>query len=308
MALGYDGRLYILAFDHRQSFLKTMFGIEGVPSAAEAERIADAKRLIFEGTLLAAQRSVAVGEMGVLIDEQFGSGVALEARRQGLKLAMPVERSGQREFEFEYGAEFAAHIERFDPDFAKVLVRYNPEGDSEINQRQLERLAGLSAWLREHGRKLMFEVLVPATDAQLASVGADVDTYDRELRPGLMGRAMGEIQDAGVEVDVWKIEGVESRADAELLSAQARSGAGRGGVACVVLGRGASIERVDHWLSQAASVGGFVGFAVGRSLWREALRGYLDGQTERTAAAADIAERFIQMIGLYERERPAVAT
>ena len=77
-------------------------------------------------------------------------------------LAMPVEKSGQNEFDFQYGDEFGAHIETFDPDFAKVLVRYNPDGDAEMNARQTERLKRLSDWLHEHDRKFLFELLVPA--------------------------------------------------------------------------------------------------------------------------------------------------
>ena len=73
MALGYDGKLYILAFDHRGSFQKKMFGIEGDPTPEETERIADAKHLIFEGMVKATEIASVPGEqIGVLVDEQFG--------------------------------------------------------------------------------------------------------------------------------------------------------------------------------------------------------------------------------------------
>ncbi len=149
MALGYDGKLYILAFDHRGSFQKKMFGIEGDPTPEQTDTIADAKRLIFEGMVEAVRRGAEAGATGVLVDEQFGSNIPELAREHGLKLAMPVEKSGQNEFDFEYGEEFGAHIERFDPDFSKVLVRYNPDDDEELNQRQLERLKRLADWLHE---------------------------------------------------------------------------------------------------------------------------------------------------------------
>src|SRR5580700_12144937 len=126
MALGYQGKLYILAFDHRGSFQKKMFGIQGDPTAEETATIEDAKRLIFEGMLEAVQHGAEPGATGVLVDEQFGSDVPARAEEAGLRLAMPVEKSGQNEFDFEYGDDFGAHIERFDPDFSKVLVRYNP--------------------------------------------------------------------------------------------------------------------------------------------------------------------------------------
>ena len=214
MALGYDGKLYILAFDHRGSFQKKMFGIEGDPTPEETERITDSKHLIYEGMAKATETgSVQGDQVGVLVDEQFGGTVPHDAKEKGLKLAMPVEKSGQNEFDFEYGDDFGEHIERFDPDFSKVLVRYNPDGDSEMNERQIGRLKTLSDWLHANDRKFLFELLVPAEDAQLEQVGGDTDRYDAELRPDLMRRTIEEIQDAGVDVDIWKIEGVDERSD-----------------------------------------------------------------------------------------------
>jgi 5-dehydro-2-deoxygluconokinase len=300
MALGYDGKLYILAFDHRGSFQKKMFGIAGDPTPEETERISDAKRLIFEGMLVAVDRGAEAGATGVLVDEQFGSNIPERAQERGLKLAMPVEKSGQDEFDFEYGDDFAAHIERFDPDFSKVLVRYNPEGDAEVNQRQLERLKRLSDWLHDNGGKFLFELLVPATDQQLNRVDGDTDRYDAELRPELMRQAIEQIQQFGAEVDIWKIEGVDERSDAEMLAEQTRSGSGREGVKCVVLGRGASSEQVDQWLQAAAPVEGYIGFAIGRSIWWDALKGFLDNQVEREAAAGQIADNYLRFTRVYE--------
>jgi 5-dehydro-2-deoxygluconokinase len=300
MALGYDGKLYILAFDHRGSFQKKMFGIEGDPSAEQTATIADAKRLIFEGMLKAVERGAEPGATGVLVDEQFGSDVPRQARERGLSLSMPVEKSGQNEFDFEYGDDFGAHIEQFDPDFSKVLVRYNPDDDPEMNERQLGRLKRLSDWLHQNGRRFLFELLVPATDAQLDSVGGDTDRYDAELRPELMRRAIEAIQNAGIEVDVWKIEGVDERADAAMLAEQTQTGAGRENVKCVLLGRGASTEKVDHWLQQAAPVDGFIGFAIGRSIWWDALKGFLSGDLERAAAADQIADNYLRFVSVYE--------
>jgi myo-inositol catabolism protein IolC len=300
--LGYDGKLYILAFDHRGSFQKKMFGIEGDPTPEQSETISDAKRLIFEGMLEAVSRGAEAGATGVLVDEQFGSDIPERAKQQGLKLAMPVEKSGQDEFDFQYGDDFGEHILKFDPDFSKVLVRYNPGGDSAMNERQLERLLRLSNWLHEHDRKFLFELLVPATEEQLAAVGGDADRYDAELRPELMRLAIEAIQNFTIEVDIWKIEGVDERSDAAILAEQTRSGEGREDVVCVVLGRGASTEKVEQWLQAAAQVDGFVGFAIGRSIWWDALKAYLGQELDREAAAAQIAENYLHFIGVYEKQ------
>jgi 5-dehydro-2-deoxygluconokinase len=310
MALGYDGKLYILAFDHRGSFQKKMFGIEGDPTPEQTETISDAKHLIFEGMLKAVEAGAEAGVTGVLVDEQFGApkGIPEQAKEKGLVLAMPVEKSGQNEFDFDYGEQFGEHIEQFDPNFTKVLVRYNPDGDAEMNSRQAERLARLSDWLHSHDRKFLFELLVPAEDAQLEQVGGDSERYDAELRPELMRRAITDLQDAGIEADVWKIEGIDTTEDCERIAATCRRD-GRDGVICVVLGRGADDAKVDHWLRQGAPVEAYAGFAIGRTIWWDALKGFLDGQVEREAAAQQIADNYLRFVNVYsEAERsPAAA-
>ena len=302
MKPGYDQKLYILAFDHRGSFQKKFFGIEGEPDPEQTAMIADAKHLVFEGLQQAVAAGADASVTGVLVDEQFGGSVPEEARAQGLKLAMPAERSGQNMFDFQYGEDFAKHIEQFDPDFVKVLVRYNPDGDAQENSEQVAKLKRLSDWLTAHDRRFLFELLVPAEEAQLQAMDGDTDRYDAELRPELMRRTIAALQDAKLEVDIWKIEGVEARSDCEMLVAQARSG-GRDGVVCVVLGRGADDAKVDQWLQAAAPVDGFVGFAIGRSIWWEPLKAYVDGKIDRAAGARKIAENYLRFVAVYERAK-----
>ncbi|HZJ51942.1 MAG TPA: DUF2090 domain-containing protein [Actinomycetota bacterium] len=299
MALGYSGDLYILAFDHRGSFQKKMFGIKGEPTAEQTETIADAKRVIFEGFLTALGEGAPRDTGGLLVDEQFGSDVAKEAHKEGLLLAMPVEKSGQDEFDFDHGDDFGAHIEEFDPAFSKVLVRYNPEDDQEMNRRQSERLKRLSDWLHHNGRKFLFELLVPGTKDQMQQVGGDSDRYDQEVRPNLMLAAIRELLAQGIEPDIWKIEGLDKREDCEAIAQLVRSD-GRSGVVCVVLGRGANDAVVDHWLRQGAGVPGYVGFAIGRTIWWDALEGYLAGDMTREDAAAQISANYRRFIATYQ--------
>jgi myo-inositol catabolism protein IolC len=301
MPLGYDGKLYILAFDHRGSFQKKWFGLGDEITQEDTDRITDAKTLIYEGLERALAHGAEPSVTGALVDEQFGGDVPQRAKARGIKLAMPVEKSGQNEFDFQYGEEFGEHILQFDPDFSKVLVRYNPDDpDVEMNQRQLQRLKRLADWLHENDRKFLFELLVPATDAQLEQVGGDTDRYDSELRPQLMRGAIEDIQNFGIEVDVWKIEGVDERSDCEMLARQTRTGPGRERVVCVLLGRGASDEKVDHWLRQAAPVQGFVGFAIGRSIWGEPLTAYIDKTMQRADASEQVADNYLRFVKVYE--------
>jgi myo-inositol catabolism protein IolC len=298
MTLGYDNPLYILAFDHRGSFQKKFFGVTGEPNAEEAARISDAKRVIYEGAVRALAEGVDAASAGVLVDEQFGADIARDAKAGGLTLAMPVEKSGQEEFDFQYGEDFGGHIETFDPSFSKVLVRYNTEGDAAMNERQAERLKRLGEWLHANGRRYLFELLVPATPEQVEAAGGDEDRWDSEERPKLMRAAIEALQAAGVEPDIWKIEGIDRREDCEMISAATRAG-GRDGVACVVLGRGADDAKVDHWLKMGSGVPGYIGFAIGRSIWWDPLKAFVDGNLGREEAAKQIAANYRRFIDVY---------
>ena len=286
MTPGYDQPLYILAFDHRTSFQTKLFGIAGTPTPDERERIREAKRIILDG-LLAAADAAPPGTVGSLVDEETGAAVARAAKEHGLPVAMAAERSSVPEFDFEYGEDFARHIEDFEPDFVKILARYNPEGDRELNRRQAERLARLSDYLGPRDTKYLFELIVPlAPDRQSA-------------RSRLVAAAIGELQAAGVEPDIWKVEGLDSVADFRLVAEAARAG-GRDDVGCVVLGAGADEATVANWLRQAAAVDGFIGFAIGRTIFWDALTGWLAREHDRETAVDMIAGNYRRTIELYE--------
>lgn len=302
LGLGYDGELFILAFDHRGSFVKKFFGIEGVASAEETQRIAGAKTVIFEGFLRSVERLGLHKETaGVLVDEQFGAGIAQRARQQELILVMPAEKSGPDEFDFEYGDDFGKHIQYNEPTFTKVLVRFNPEGDGALNARQAVKLKTLSDWLHHSDRKFLFELLVPAEAHQLETIGGEIARFDTELRPHLMKLAIAQLQGSGIEPDIWKIEGIDSREECEVIAQQCRI-AGRDHVACVVLGRGADAAAVDHWLRTASGVPGYQGFAIGRSIWWEPLQAFVNGSMGPEAAAAQIAANYARFVHVYSGE------
>jgi len=305
MSLGYDKPLYLIAFDHRGSFEHDLFGATEPVTPSVRDGIVRVKEIIFDAHVQVLAAGAPAQACGVLVDEEFGAGVARRAKAEGVPLAMPVERSGQDEFQFEYGDDFGAHIEAFDPTFVKVLVRYNPDGDPDLNRRQTERLAALSHWLRDRQRKFLFELLVPATTAQLDRFAGDQREYDRMLRPDLVVATIAALQAGGVEPDIWKIEGLDSRAACEEVVTQARA-EGRDGVTCIVLGRGADEPQVLEWVRIGASVDGFDGFAVGRTLWEQPLRDFLASRTSRAQAVDEIARRYGDVIAAY-RDAAAAA-
>lgn len=297
---GYDRPLYLLPFDHRNSYVHELFGFAPPLSTEQADAVRDSKQVIYEGFVDALDAGVPAAESGILVDETFGASVLRDARRRGVVTAASTEVSGSDEFDFEYGSDFAAHLDAFDPTFAKALVRFNPEGDAALNERQGARLRTLSETCRSTGRRFMFELLVPATKPQLEVLGGSKDRYDSEVRPRLMSAAIRQLQDAGVEPDVWKIEGLGDRAHCEEIVATARRD-GRDGVACIVLGRGADEAAVRHWLEVAASVPGFIGFAVGRTSFWDAVVDHHKRTATRADAVSRISKRFQEWVGIFGR-------
>jgi 5-dehydro-2-deoxygluconokinase len=302
---GYAHPLYILPFDHRGSFETKMFGWHGDLTPAQTAEIAAAKQIIYDGFQAAIAAGAPKEKGGILVDEQFGAAILRDARANGFHTACPAEKSGQDEFDFEYGDDFARHIEKFQPTFSKVLVRYNPEGDAVLNERQTARLKKLSDYLHfQSESRFMFELLVPAEPAQLERLGGDQKKYDLELRPQLMVHAIQQLQNAGVEPDVWKIEGLDRREDCEKIVAAAQRG-GRGQVGCIILGRGENDRKVHDWLAIASGVKGFIGFAVGRTDFWQPLVDFRAQKISRAAAVAEISRRYREFVGIFEQARPS---
>jgi myo-inositol catabolism protein IolC len=290
---GYNKPLYILPFDHRSSFEKGLYGWSGALSIEQTDRVARTKEVIYDGFKLALAAGLPKDHAGILVDEQFGSRILSDAVAQGFITAMPAEQSGQAEFQFEFGAQYAAHIEQFKPTFVKVLVRYNTEDNAPMNRRQAARLKELCDFCHSHDYYFMFELLVPATHEQLDRLEGDPALYDRDLRPSLMIAAIEGLQNAGVEPDVWKVEGLDQREDCVKVAEAARRD-GRNEVGCIILGRGSNEQKVVEWLRIAAGVSGFVGFAVGRTSFWEPLVAWRDGKIERQEATEKIAHRYLE--------------
>jgi 5-dehydro-2-deoxygluconokinase len=303
--IGFDKPLYVLPFDHRGSFQTKLFGWSGTLTIHQTAQIAASKQVIYDGFKVALQSGLPEQKAGILVDERFGAAILQNARGRGYTTACPAEKSGQEEFDFEYGDEFAKHIEAIQPTFCKVLVRYNPEGDRALNARQAAKLRRLSDYLHDQSSSLfMFELLVPAEKAQLEQLKGDKKAYDLQLRPRLMVETIEELQDAGVEPDVWKIEGLDSRKDCEQVVVAARRG-GRDKVGCIILGRGEDDQKVQEWLATASGVPGFIGFAVGRTSFWDALVNWRAKKITREQAVHDIARRYREFVQVFEEQARA---
>jgi myo-inositol catabolism protein IolC len=308
MTIGFDKPLYVLPFDHRATFYTKLFGWKGTPTPEQTAQVAAAKQVIYDAFQAAIAAGVPKEKAGILVDEQFGSAILRDCATNRYFTASPAEKSGLDEFDFEYGEDFAKHIEAFQPTFCKVLVRYNPEGNHALNERQVARLKLLSDYLHSKSRSLyMFELLVPPEKAQLEQLKGDKKAYDLEIRPRLMVEAIHQLQDAGVEPDLWKIEGLDRSQDCEKIVAAARRG-GRDKVGCIVLGRGEDDKKVREWLATAAPVDGFIGFAVGRTVFWEPLVEWRDKKITREAAMKEISSRYQEFVNIFEGARASRRT
>ena len=297
---GYSEDLYILAFDHRGTITKGLLGVEGrEPTEEEANKVSEMKQIIFDGFLKAKESGITGGDPAILVDETFGLEVQEKAKQMNIKFAAPVEKSGQKVFDFEYGDKFGEKINEVGADFVKILVRWNPDDDEETRETQGSRIKELSGWLSENGKKFLLEFLVPATEEQLASVENDQARYDSEIRPKLAVRVVEEMRERGADPDIWKIEGLDTAEDCEKVAAAIKTG-DRENVMAVVLGRGASDEKVNEWLRAGSSVDGYRGFAIGRSIFWNALKGFHEGEKTREEAVNEIAESYLGFLSVYQ--------
>ena len=297
---GYSEDLYILAFDHRGTITKGLLGVEGrEPTQDEANKVSELKKIIFDGFLKANESGITGGDPAILVDETFGLEVQQKAKELNIKFAAPVEKSGQKVFDFEYGDQFREKINEIGADFVKILVRWNPDDEEEIRETQGNRIKELSDWLSENDKKFLLEFLVPATEEQLASVENDQARYDSEIRPKLAVKVVEEMRERGADPDIWKIEGLDTSEDCEKVAHAIRTG-DREDVIAVVLGMGASDEKVNEWLRAGSSVEGYKGFAIGRSIFWDALKSFHEGEKSREEAVEEIAQSYLGFLSVYQ--------
>ena len=298
-SLGFDKPLYILAIDHRD-LLQSMSGSEDALSAehaAEIEsaraQIVHAKHLAYKGFEDALTSGVPKDKAGIQVDEQFGASILQRAAEQSYITACPAEKSGQDEFDFEYGEDFAQHIETFRPTFCKVQVRWDPEGDRDLNHRHSARLRRLSDYLHGESRsRLMLDLFVPSGETRLGNKKGD---------PRLIVEAIQQLQEAQVEPDVWGIEGLQRREDCGNVVAAARRG-GRDKVGCVVLCESRDEKTVKEWMTAAAGTPGFIGFSIGRTIFSDPLSSWAARGTTSKAAEAAISRRYREFVNIFEKQ------
>jgi 5-dehydro-2-deoxygluconokinase len=298
--LGYTKPLYILPFDHRTTFAQKFFNKNSIEdlSSEEHELITEYKKIVYEGFKKAVQNGIPKERAAILIDEEFGDEILKDAKENGFIILLTTEKSGQEEFEFQYGGDFPTHIEKYNPQFVKVLIKYNPEDAQDLKKRQLEKLKTISDFCIVKGFKFLLEVLIIPTKSQNEIIKNSKEEFDNSLRPHLTIRMMKELQTAEVEPDVWKLEGFDSKENYTEIVKVARE-SGRSSVSLVVLGRGENEEKVDEWLKIGKDVVGIIGFAVGRTVFWQAILDFRNSVKSRDEAVVQISENFTNFYKIF---------
>jgi myo-inositol catabolism protein IolC len=295
--------LLILAADHRNSLERGLYGVTAPPTPAQAARISADKLLVYQALLDAAAQLPAQIQPGMLIDEQYGASVAeLASHSAGaISLCMPLEASGQDWFGFAYGDDWQRHAGFFAAEHVKVLVRDNPGLDLARREQQARRLGQVSAWAARAGRSLILELLVSAGGADQDATDSNMDRYEDDQRPGHTVAIMEYLQDHGVEPAFWAVEGLDRHDDAIAVAAMAQRGGRQ--ARCLVGGRHAPYDQLQHWLQVAAPIPGWAGFAIGRSIWWNPLRAHLRRLSTAGEARRRIRAAYLDRARYYLKAR-----
>ncbi|MFA5188868.1 MAG: DUF2090 domain-containing protein [Patescibacteria group bacterium] len=287
-------QLYILPFDHRATFATGLFGFKEPLTKAQHNKVKEAKEMIWQAFKAVWSKSKSKEALGVLVDEEFGTEILRSAKKFGAVTILTTEKSGQNVFDFEYGSTFGAHILKFKPDYAKVLVRYNPINKKD-NQIQLKRLKVLNDFCKRKKIGFLFELLVPSEPAQLKKYKK---SYDLKARPALTCQAIKEIRAFGVKPDIWKLEAMYKDSDwqkiIKLIGKDEK---------IIVLGRAGSKELVSQWLKTADKFKEIIGFAVGRTIFYGPLERWRDKKINKQKAIGLIAKNFMYFIELWVRQK-----
>src|SRR3989344_2636824 len=286
-----EQQLYLLPFDHRRSFIKLIGAAEPLKKN-DAFKIKRYKQLIYSAFKLALAQGLLPQKAGILVDEAYGREILVDARKRGFIICYPLEKSGQSEFTFDR-ADYKKRLQLFKPTYAKVLIRYNPEGDKALNKRQARRLAALTSYLERQSIGFLLEVLVPATARQ-----AKKKNYDSSYRPSLTAKAIQELQAAGVNPNIWKLEGMNRQSDlkrlARLIGPSSR---------IIILGRGENKKKADRWLKVGAKVKKVIGFAVGRTVFQRPLLDYHYHKINKRQAIKGIMENYLHFVKVFENHK-----
>ena len=278
-------RVYMFAADHRWQW-EEYFDAHAVPR----DRIPHVKRLAFDGFMLARERSAAVREFGaLLVDELYAADVIADALKAGVTVGTPAEKPGAVPLAWSADPFSAALTGAF----VKVLVRYRPDDEADVQAGQWAKLDALQAWCRGAGKPLVIEVIVARTHEP-------EDEFEASGRPAMLAGYIAESYRRGLTPEFWKIEGSLTPQAARIVdTAIAVHPSSRQ----IILGKAANLETIDRWFAACAASATASGFAIGRTVYWEPAGAFLNGTKTRDEAAAVICSNYLQLVDAWERSR-----
>jgi myo-inositol catabolism protein IolC len=279
--------LLILPFDHRSSFLKDILGLSTKPNKKEKDEIKELKKIIFDGFLLASKKEKS---FGILVDEEYGEEILKEAKRRKITICLPVEKSGEKILKLNYPKNFEEHIDKFNPDFVKILIRYNPLNKKD-NQKQLKVLSQIDAFCQKRKYEIILELLVSPAKEDLQN-----KNYETNIRAERTAEAIKEIKEK-IKVSIWKLEGFESNQWKEIIKVINKESK------IIFLGRGEDKKKVVRWIKAASGHKEIIGFAIGRTIFLEVLKKYHAKKISRETAVKLISNNFKYFVNLWRKEK-----
>jgi len=275
----------MLALDHRWQW-EEWCDARSIPR----DRIPEAKRVAYDGFLLARDQSAAVREWGaLLIDPPYGAAIIADALERGIDVGTPAERSGA--FPLAWATD---PFDRALPGtFVKVLVRHRPDHDAAVRDGQLAKLNALQSWCRTAGKPLVVEVLVPRQQEP-------EETFETKGRPAIVAEYIRDAYARSLTPEFWKIEGTPSREGAAAIDAAI---AEHPECRQIILGKGADLPTINVWFSVAAGSATASGFAIGRSVYWDSAAAFLLGSRSAAQASSEVRDTYLHLVEAWQQAR-----
>lgn len=274
---------FILPFDHRSGLAREIMHTTYPFSPADRARAQELKDIIYEAFLKVSETSRPTDTLGILVDEETGSRVLHDAHRRGILNILTLESSGEPALRLQYGEQSSQRIRMLGSSLGKVLLRF--EKKPEKNDRQLATLQSLHAQLTRAGQRVLIELLSSGTE---------------ETREDFLVHTIGIANDMGIIPEFWKVESLPTQEAWQRLRKVVHSSSG-----ILLLGRGEDRTHVEQAVKIAASSTcngkkSVDGFAIGRTLFADALREVVEGKKKRAEAVHAIADTFQAFITLWK--------
>lgn len=279
-------QLFIFAFDHRGQLVEL-----AQKAGRDLACIGQLKQLFIQ----AVERVEAdlkkrgiEADVGLLADQRFGQDSLNAATGRDWWVARPVEVQGSRPLAFEHGRSIGSNLVTWPKEqIIKCLVQYHPDDEPMLRLEQEAQLMGLYQASQASGHELLLEVIPPKDHPS--------------AHPDVIYRSLKRLYNLGIFPAWWKIETqpaeVWEKLDALI---QERDPYCRG---VVLLGLNAPAEALAAGFREASRSTSCRGFAVGRTIFHEPSRAWLEGEIDDAGLISRVQSTFVFLIESWRDAR-----